>query len=132
LLDYARSDRSCRLGIEGVKVHIFLDEGLLEDAIAVVTDLSAYSSDLIHRVMDAAIPQQPDWVIDNAKRRAEAIMDAKKAEYYSHAAKWLQKVRAAYYQAGKPTEWSAYRHQLLQTHARKYKLMGLLQQPELS
>lgn len=133
LLDYLRSYNGWGLGTREAKVSIFLKEGLVEDAIAVVSDLSSYSSDLlIQQVMDAAIPQQPDWVIENAKRRAEAIMDAKKAEHYHHAAKWLQKVRAAYAQAGKSAEWSAYRQQLIQTHVRKRKLMGFLQQRELS
>ncbi len=88
-------------------------------------------AEIIHRVMEAAIFKHPDWVIENAKRRAESIMDAKKAKYYDHAAQWLQKAKAAYCQAGKQGEWSAYRTQLMQIHARKYKLMGLLKQRDL-
>ncbi|MBE9170017.1 SWIM zinc finger domain-containing protein [Pleurocapsales cyanobacterium LEGE 06147] len=131
LLDYLRSYSDWGLGIESAKVNIFLQEGLIDDAITVVSDLSSYQSNLIHQVMEAAISKHPDWVIENAQRRAESIMDAKKAEHYYHAAEWLRKARAAYYQAGKQAEWSAYRSQLRQTHARKYKLMGLLKQRDL-
>ena len=131
LLEYLCSYSDWGMGIEEAKVDIFLHEGLVDDAIAVVNDLSSYNSEIIHRVMEAAIFKHPDWVIENAKRRAESIMDAKKAEHYHHAAQWLQKAKAAYCQAGKQGEWSAYRTQLMQIHARKYKLMGLLKQRDL-
>jgi uncharacterized Zn finger protein len=119
-------------GAETAKVDIFLYEGLIEDAIAIVNDLSSYQSDLIQRVMDAAVPNHPNWVIENARRRAESIMDAGKAEHYYHATQWLKKARAAYLHAGRKAEWSTYRTQLMKTHARKYKLMGMLQQPDLA
>ncbi|NJP10388.1 MAG: SWIM zinc finger domain-containing protein [Leptolyngbyaceae cyanobacterium RU_5_1] len=118
-------------GLEQSKVDVFLHEGLIDDAIALVTDLHSYHGDLIHRVMDAAIADNPDWVIQNARRRAESIMDAKKAEYYYHAINWLKKVRAAYIQSGRQSEWSAYRSKLMATHARKYKLMAMLQQRDM-
>jgi uncharacterized Zn finger protein len=41
--------------IEAAKVDIFLQEGFVKDAIAVVNDLSSYNSEIIHRVMEAAI-----------------------------------------------------------------------------
>lgn len=99
--------------------------------IAVVTDLHSYHSDLIHRVMDAAVTHNPNWTIENACRRAESIMDAGKAESYRHAVNWLKKVRAAYLQANRQTEWSAYRTQLMTTHARKRKLMEMLRQRDM-
>jgi uncharacterized Zn finger protein len=129
LLDYLGSYRGW--GTEEAKVEICLHENLIEEAIAVVSDLSSYQSSLIGRVMDAAIPDHADWAIANAKRRAEAIMDAKKAEHYIHAIEWLRKVRAAYCQTGRKAEWSTYRAKLMQTHARKYKLRAMLQQRDL-
>lgn len=120
-----------RWGVEQAKVDIFLYEGLIDDAIAVVTDLHSYHSDLIHRVMDAAVTHNPNWTIENACRRAESIMDAGKAESYRHAVNWLKKVRAAYLQANRQTEWSAYRTQLMTTHARKRKLMEMLRQRDM-
>jgi len=62
------------------KVAIFLEEGLIDDAIATVDQLSSYQSNAIHPVMDAAIPHRPDWVIENARLRAESIIDEAKAK----------------------------------------------------
>ncbi|MBH8571684.1 SWIM zinc finger domain-containing protein [Nostocaceae cyanobacterium CENA369] len=110
------------------KVDIFLHEGLIDEAIAIVTELSSYYSELIHRVMNAAIPHNPDWVIVNARHRAEKIMDRGKAEHYDYAVEWLKKVRAAYLASGKKADWLSYRTQLVQSHARKRKLMEMFKQ----
>lgn len=118
-------------GTESAKVDIFLHEGLIDDAIAIASELSSYYSELIHRVMNAAIPHNPTWVIANARRRAEKIMDGGKAEYYYYAVEWLKKVRAAYLESGKKADWLSYRESLMQTHARKRKLMGMLQQKDM-
>ncbi len=113
--------------IDTAKVDIFLYEGLIDSAITAVQDLGYYAAPLIHRVMDAAIAQRPDWVIENARQRAEEIMTEGRSKAYRPAAEWLAKVKAAYYQAGRQAEWAVYHRQLLQTHARKYSLMALLQ-----
>jgi uncharacterized Zn finger protein len=118
-------------GTESAKVDIFLHEGLIDDAIAIANELSSYYSELIHRVMDAAIPRNPTWVIANARHRAEKIMDGGKAEYYYYAIEWLKKVRAAYLESGKKADWLSYRENLMQTHARKRKLMGMFQQRDM-
>ncbi len=117
--------------LDQAKVDIFLREGLMDDAITAVQDLHSYQSDLIGRVMDAAIHHNPVWVIENASRRAESIMDEGKAKYYHHAVDWLKKARAAYLAADRRAEWSAYRNRLMTTHARKYKLMGMLKQRDM-
>ncbi|HEY9639937.1 MAG TPA: hypothetical protein V6C57_05605, partial [Coleofasciculaceae cyanobacterium] len=111
---------------------IFLEEGLIDDAIATVTQLSSYQSDIIHPVMDAAIAHRPEWVMENARRRAESIMDEGKAQYYYHAVNWLRRVRAACDQLGQQQEWQRYRTALLQIHARKRKLISMLQQRDLT
>lgn len=113
------------------KAAIFLEEGLMDDAIATVTQLSSYQSDILHPVMDAAVTHRPDWVIENARRRAESIMNEGKAQYYYHAINWLRRVRAAYLQLGQQEEWQRYRAALMQTHARKRKLISMLQQRDL-
>ncbi len=118
-------------GDNGAKVDIYLEEGLIKDAIATVQGLNYYYADLIHRVMDVAIHQNPEWVINNACVRAEDIINRGKADAYHHAANWLRKVRAAYLASDQKSGWAKYRAQLIQTHNRKYKLMGLLQQGEL-
>jgi uncharacterized Zn finger protein len=118
-------------GTESAKVDIFLHEGLIDDAIAIASELSSYYSELVHQVMDAAIPYNPDWVIANARRRAEKIMDAGKAEYYYYAVEWLKKARNAYLESGKKPDWLSYRQNLMQTHARKRKLMEMFKQRDM-
>ncbi len=113
-------------GVIEEKVNIFLSENLVNDAIACVTELSSYYSELIHRVLDAAIPINPEWVIENSRRRAEKIMDAGKSEYYYYAVEWLKKARAAYISLDKQPEWKKYYNDLLQIHSRKRKLVELL------
>jgi len=115
-------------GINEAKVNIFLYEGLIEDAISCVSELRSYDAELIQRVMDAAISVNPEWVIENSRRRAEKIMDAKKSEYYRHATEWLKKARAAYLASDKEIEWRKYYNKLSEIHSRKRKLMGLLRQ----
>ncbi|WP_017651174.1 SWIM zinc finger family protein [Fortiea contorta] len=114
------------------KIDIYLFEGLIDDAIALVSQLGSYHVELVHRVMNAAITHNPDWVISNACHRAESIMNAGKAEYYSDAVEWLKKARAAYINSGRQAEWSSYRTILMQTHARKRKLMGMFTQRDMS
>jgi uncharacterized Zn finger protein len=114
------------------KVDIFLHEGLIDDAIAAVKTDTYHRSEYVHRVMEAAIAHNPEWVIENARLRAEPIMDAGKAERYSEAVRWLKKVRAAYLQLGQKSKWSAYRTQLTTTHGRKRNLMALFQQGDMS
>ncbi|MEC4811947.1 MAG: hypothetical protein SAK29_01480 [Scytonema sp. PMC 1069.18] len=118
-------------GTEEAKVDIFLHEGLIDDAVAIANELSSYNSTLIHRVMKAAIAHKPDWVIANARRRAESIMNAGKAEHYDNAVAWLKQARAAYIECGRKADWLAYKAELMQTHARKRKLMGLFQQRDM-
>jgi len=117
---------------DSAKVDIFLQEGLLDDAIVAVKDLGYYQADLVKRVMAAALNQRPDWVIENAARRAEEIMDAARANAYHHAVEWLQQARAAYLASGQQAAWQAYRTRLMQLHARKYKLMGMLKQRDMA
>ena len=116
---------------KGAKVDIFLHEGLIEDAIATVADIRSYDSRLVHRVMDEAINSHPDWVVSNAIPRAESIINPGKARDYDYAIEWLKKARAACLAGGRQPEWSAYRAELIETHGRKYKLMGLFKEAGL-
>jgi len=110
--------------IEG-KVEIFLHEGLIDDAIATVG--GSYDYDLIEKVVNAAIPTRPEWAIQTSRKQAEAIMNAGKAKYYNRAIQWLEKARSAYIAAGREAEWQKYIESLLQRHARKYKLVPMLE-----
>jgi uncharacterized Zn finger protein len=107
------------------KVQIFLQEGSIDDAIATVTDSYAKAG-LIQIVMAAAISERSDWVIATAIRPAEDIMNRGKAESYQEAVNWLTKARSAYLHLGRQTEWQQYRAQLVTTHGKKRKLMGLI------
>ena len=51
---------------EQAQVDIYLYEGLIDRAIATVDNFGYYRSNLVPRVMDAAIATHPDWVIKNA------------------------------------------------------------------
>jgi uncharacterized Zn finger protein len=107
------------------KVQIFLHEGFVDDAISTVTD--RYSSgNLTQLVMDAAMSHRPEWVIAKAIPPAEDIINRSKAEYYQDAVTWLAKARTAYIQSGRQSQWQEYRAQLVETHGRKRKLMGLI------
>jgi uncharacterized Zn finger protein len=112
-------------------IAILLHEGLIDAAIAIVDQLSSYQSAIIHPIMDAAVAHRPEWVIENARRRAESIMNEGKAQYYYYAVNWLRKVQAAYLQLGQQQEWQRYRTELIRTHARKRKLVSMLQQRDL-
>ncbi|MGJ5634514.1 hypothetical protein ABF638_35665 (plasmid) [Nostoc sp. CALU 1950] len=115
-------------GIREAQVDIFLHEGLIDDAIKTVERDTYYDSKLVHRVMDAAVSYCEDWVIGNAKRRAEPIMEQGKADRYDAAVNWLKKAKAAYVQLGQKAEWSAYRSQLEAAHGWKRKLMELFKE----
>jgi uncharacterized Zn finger protein len=103
----------------------FFSEGLADDAIAALEPYAGH--ELIARVADAVLNERPAWVISASRKQAEAIMDGAKAQSYHAAASWLAKARAAYRILNREEEWSAYLRELLQLHARKYKLVPLLQ-----
>lgn len=127
LLGLLRAGRaSWQTGLAAVA--IFLDEGLIDEAIAVVDQGQA--PDMLLRVVEAAAEPRPDWVIRTATRRAELIMEPGRTAQYGEAIDWLRHARAAYRIAGREADWSAYLNGLRGRYARKYKLMELLQHME--
>src|SRR6266852_544890 len=106
---------------------IFVDEGLLDDAIA-VADSAPYDYAMVEQVADAAIQTHPDWVIRMGRQQAERIMDGGKARYYHHAIAWLSRSRAAALGAGRKDDWRQYVDSLLLQHSRKYSLVPRLKQ----
>lgn len=109
------------------KVDIYLHEAMLDEAIATVDRLNSYSPAAIYKVMAAAMEKRADWVIKNACKRAESIMDEGKAQSYFYAIEWLKRTREAYNKNGQEKEWKAYHAQLVQKHGRKRKLKEMLQ-----
>jgi uncharacterized Zn finger protein len=125
LLEHLRTNAAQSYWFHGsAAVDVFLHEGLVDDAIAVVQKGAGYG--LLERVMDAAITSRPDWVIQAATAQAERIMDAGKAQSYDHAIDWLRRARDAYQAAGREKDWQEYLAELRVQHGRKYKLMGLM------
>ncbi len=110
------------------KVDIFLHEELMDDAIQAVQSDNYYRSELVYRVMQAAVNTYPDWVIAAARKRAELIMEQGKADRYQEAVQWLRQAKAAYIASGQQADWTTYFNQLRSSHARKRKLMDLFNQ----
>ncbi len=108
-----------------VKVDIFLSEDLLDDAIKTVESHHA-SSETLAQVMDAAIKKRPEWVMIQAHRQAEPIMNEGKSAHYEDAVMWLRKAKKAHDALGQTAEWRSYLGALCDKHQRKYKLMPLL------
>ena len=129
LLEYLRTARTW--GLEEAQVDVFLHEGLLEDAISIASGLSSYYSQLVRRVMDTVVASHSQWVIDNARPRAESIMDEGKSKDYQSAVEWLKRIKAAYQALGKEADWSVYYQTLLNQHSRKRKLIGLMKHNQL-
>jgi uncharacterized Zn finger protein len=105
-------------------VEIFLHEGLIDDAIAVVDQGATHA--LVEQVVDAASTLRPDWVIDASRKQAEGLMNDGKSQYYGSAVRWLARARDVYRATGREQEWQSYLAGLLDRHARKYSLVPLL------
>jgi uncharacterized Zn finger protein len=106
------------------RIEIFLYENLVDDAIGATERYT--SPQTLARVMDAAVNRQPQWVIAQARRQAEPIMDGAQSAHYEDAALWLGKVKQAHEALGQQAEWRSYLAALREKHQRKYKLMPLL------
>src|SRR5262249_32351486 len=101
---------------------IFVDEGLLDEAIALAEHVPmAYS--FVEHMSDAAIASHPAWVEQMARRQAERIMDGANARYYHYAIAWLRRARAASIAMSHQAEWRAYVAGLMARHARKHSLL---------
>jgi uncharacterized Zn finger protein len=112
------------------KVDIFLEEGLLDEAIAIAN--TSYCQ--IHvrlRVMQAVISSNPQWVITKAKTLAEELITIGKSDSYDNAISWLEQVRNGYRSLKQEKEWLGYRNQLVEVNARKRKLMELVKRKGL-
>jgi uncharacterized Zn finger protein len=106
------------------KVNIYLYEHMLVAAMA-EADRVTFGVDL-ERVIQATRAEYPDWGIGKCKRLAESIMSAGKSDSYDEAVAWLRLAREALLLHDRQAEWQAYLAQLLEIHARKYKLVPML------
>ena len=104
---------------------MFLHEGLVRDAIAVVEESPIEA--LIERVAAGAVESHPRWVIDTCRKLAETIMDQGNSKYCAEAISWLARARDAYLAEGREQEWEVYLRELIDRHQRKYKLRPMLE-----
>ncbi len=129
LLTIARQ-RHLHLGNGAGPIGIFLHEGLLDDAIAALGSPTArgYSSHdvTLDLVLDAALMQRPDWVIQTCRTLAEQIMASGSSGLYEDAARLLGKARNAYRAANRAEEWRVVLADVMTRYRRKYKLIPLL------
>jgi len=109
----------------GDRIDIFLENDLVDDAIAIAEKDNGY--DTVERVIDAVIERRPEWVIKVARGHAERIMEAGQSKYYYHAVSWLERSKAAYGAANRTDEWNEYIKAIRSRHGRKYRLMQLLE-----
>jgi uncharacterized Zn finger protein len=124
--DLLKHLRQTQAYIGDAKIDIFLHEGRIDDAITAVQERGYYGAALT-RVMDAALATRPDWVIQAARKQAEGIINAGKAQHYDAAVSWLRRARDVYRSAGRENDWRAYLQSIRTEHGRKHKLMGLMQ-----
>jgi len=106
------------------QIEIYLHEGMHEEAIAVVDKMGYFYN--IKPIIEAVKETHPQWAFSQCKRRADAIMDAKKSGEYRTAAEWLQQGRDILLAAGLEKEWNSAISMLLGVHHRKYKLVPML------
>lgn len=107
------------------QVDIFLHEGLVDDAIAAVSNGATHT--IVEQVVDAVRDTRPEWAIATCRSQAESIMDAGKADYYHAAALWLAKARDISRTMDREDEWRPYLEGLITRHQRKYKLRPMLE-----
>ncbi len=117
-------------GGSDAKVDIFLEEELIDQAIAVV-DGSYCSRGLRLRVMQVAAGFNPQWVITKGKALAEDIINRGKSEHYDDAVSWLEQVKLAYLASNQQEEWRSYRQQLIEVNSKKRKLMEIVKRKGL-
>src|SRR5262249_55687917 len=111
------------------EVDIFLHEGLIDDAIAMVQPYvgSYYSDELIETVVRAAVASHPAWVIATCTRRTGGIMYEGRSQLYDLAVRWLAYARDAHRFAGREGEWAEYLRALIEQHRRKYRPRPMLE-----
>ncbi len=111
----------------GAKVDIFLEEGMIDQAIA-IAEFHSCKNELRVRVMQAAISTNPAWVIAKATPLVADILNRGKSEIYNEAIALVGQIRNAYLASKNEQDWLTYRNQLVSTYGKKRKFMELLKQ----
>ncbi|MBF0417802.1 MAG: hypothetical protein HQL86_06095 [Magnetococcales bacterium] len=109
------------------RITLLLHEGWVHEAIRLADQYRYLDEAVLRAVMMAAMTTHPDWVIQRSRAAAEEIMNAARSSSYEVAAEWLALTREAHLKADRLVEWSVWLAELIQKHARKYKLKPLLE-----
>lgn len=96
------------------------------DAALKVADKQTYDYHLIAKVADALIAHRPDWVIRASVKQSDALIAKTQSKYYSYAATWLARAKAAYAQMGRTAEWQTYLSSLKEEYRRRPALLAQL------
>jgi len=110
--------------------HQALAEVLIEeqewDAAIKVAEEETYDYRLIAIVADALIAHRPEWVIRASVKQADGLITKTQSKYYTYAADWLRRAKAAYAQMGQTGEWRKYLAKLKEQYKRRPALMSYL------
>lgn len=109
------------------RITLLLREGWVHEAICLADQYRYLDEAVLRAVMMAALTTHPDWVIQRSRAAAEEIINAARSSSYEMAAEWLALTREGHLKADRLTEWSVWLTELIQKHARKYKLKPLLE-----
>ena len=109
------------------RVKIFLHEQLLDDAIETIENSgSSYYHESIKKVMTAVMNYKPKWVIEQAHKRALALIAEVKSKNYPYAIEWLRFEKRAYKTLNDIKGWQECITTLRTEHKPKRRLMALL------
>jgi uncharacterized Zn finger protein len=78
------------------------------------------------RIADAVADYAPDRAIEIWRKQAENLIAQTKPSAYEEAARYLRKAGVVMAREGKQDEWARYLHDLRETHARKRRLIEIL------
>ena len=96
------------------------------DAAVKVADEKTSGYHLVAAVADALIAHRPEWVIRASVKQADELIAKTQSKYYSHAANWLRRAKAAYAQLGRNDDWRKYLSELKEQYKRRPALMAKL------
>ncbi|MCI0391344.1 MAG: SWIM zinc finger family protein [Acidobacteria bacterium] len=96
------------------------------DAAINVADKRTHDYRLVATVADALIEHRPEWVIRASVKQADGLIAKTQSKYYTHAANWLRRAKAAYSQLGRTPDWQKYLSKLKEQYKRRPALMAKL------
>jgi uncharacterized Zn finger protein len=109
-----------------VLADIYLSEKEWDLAIGVADQAGYWSYTLIEKVADVVLPFRPQWVIQVSEKQAEGLISKTQSKYYAAAARWLVKMKQAYLNSGRATDWQIYLDELKSVYSRRPALQAEL------